>query len=111
MKRKTTQAHQRSFEQAPRVPAGELVEFLYEDARNPGWFYGRAADGVAGYFPSRWFELDASAGQARAVRAYDAAELSLEAGIEVEILAQESGWLLARTADGRQGWIPACCCE
>jgi len=85
------------------------VRRLRDDAKNPGWFYGVAEDGIEGYFPSRWFELDASGEGAKALRDYDAMELPIEAGVEVECIAEESGWLLVQTEDGRQGWIPESC--
>ncbi len=80
-----------------------------DDDRNPGWFFGVTAGGVDGYFPGRWFEVEPNGGGARALRDYDAMELTIEANVDVECLAEESGWLLVRTKDGREGWIPAEC--
>jgi SH3-like domain-containing protein len=36
-------------------------------------------------------------------------ELTIAADVDVECLAEESGWMLVRTDDGREGWIPADC--
>ena len=46
---------------------------------------------------------------ARALRDYDATELTIEAGVDVHCICEESGWLLVQTEDGREGWIPASC--
>jgi hypothetical protein len=102
-------AHDRSFDRAPSVHTGELVRRVRHDERNPGWFHGVAPGGVEGYFPVRWFDVDAVAAVARALRDYDAMELTVGAGVEVECLAEESGWMLVRTSGGEQGWIPVGC--
>jgi len=91
------------------VCVGELVQRVRDDEKNPGWFLGVAPCGLEGYFPSRWFEVDSNGASARALRDYDAMELTIEANVDVECLAEESGWLLVRTEDGREGWIPGSC--
>jgi len=106
---RTTKAHERSFERAPRVGAGEVVRRLRDAEKDPGWFFGVAPDGVEGYFPVSWFSIDATGATARALRDYDAAELTIGAGIPVECLAEEPGWRLVRAQDGREGWIPDAC--
>jgi flagellar basal body rod protein FlgF len=108
---RTTVGHRRSFERAPRVLANEVVSRDRDDEKNPGWFVGTDRNGVEGYFPSRWFELDSSGANARAKRDYDAGELTVSAGVDVECIANESGWLLVRTDEGQEGWIPASCVE
>ena len=106
---RTILGHKRTFHSAPRVRAGDVVRLVRHDEKNPGWFFGVAPDGLEGYFPSRWFEVDSNGTSARALRDYDAMELTIEADVEVQCLAEESGWLLVRTGDGREGWIPANC--
>ena len=106
---RTSKPHRRSFENAPRVAANDTVRWIRADDANPGWFLGADRNGVEGYFPQRWFELDQSTSTARALRDYDAAELTIEAGVDVECLETESGWVLVRTAAGDQGWIRGNC--
>ena len=106
---RTVLGHKRSFDRAPRVRAEDVVRRVRDDEKNPGWFFGVAPGGVEGYFPSRWFEFETDGASARALRDYDAMELTIEANVEVECLAEESEWLLVRTEDGREGWIPAGC--
>jgi hypothetical protein len=88
------------------VRAQESVHFLRHDERHRGWFLGRASNGVEGFFPTDWFRLDPANARATALRDYDAMELSVEAGEEVECLAEAAGWYLVRAPDGREGWIP-----
>src|SRR5688572_9020696 len=106
---RTTAAYQRAFDRVPRVRAGDVVRHIRDDEKNPGWFFGIAADDIEGYFPSRWFEVDSSGASAKALRDYDATELTVEAGVPVHCICEESGWLLVQTEDGREGWIPASC--
>lgn len=106
---RTTAEHRRSFDRAPSVRANEIVKRIRDDKKNAGWFFGMAPDGVEGYFPTRWFEANATGASAKALHDYNAMELTIADDVEVECLAEESGWLLVRTDDGRQGWIPASC--
>ena len=87
----------------------EMVRRIRDDDKNPGWFFGVAPNGTEGYFPSRWFESELRGMNSRALRDYDAAELTIEVGVEVECIVEESGWLLVRTDSGREGWIPVTC--
>lgn len=106
---RTTAPHRGSFDRAPRVSAGEVVRRVRDDDENPGWFWGVTAGGVEGFFPSRWFETDPDGASARALHDYDAMELTIEANVTVERLAELPGWLLVRTDEGQEGWIPARC--
>ena len=106
----TTKAHERSFDTAPRVRTGDLVRFLRHEPEHPGWFFGRAGD-LEGYFPLNWFDLSADESAATARRDYNAAELTIEVGVDVECVETEGAWLLVRTAAGDEGWIPSACVE
>jgi uncharacterized protein YgiM (DUF1202 family) len=98
--------HQRSFDEAPKVQAGEVVRFLWEDEKNPGWFFGETFGGTEGFFPNRWFEVRLEAQEATALRDYNAMELTVDKGEIVEAIDEAAGWLLVKTADHRTGWIP-----
>lgn len=106
---RTRAPHRRLFESAPRVVRGDLVRRIRDDEKNPGWFFGVAADGVEGYFPRSWFEVEAGGVSARALRDYDGMELTVEGDVIVERLAEESGSVLVRTEQGQEGWIPTTC--
>lgn len=108
---RTTAAHRRSFDKSPRVVAGDAVRRVRDDPESPGWFWGVDPSGVEGFFPRSWFEFDAGCINAKAIRDYNAEEITIDAGVAVACVARESGWLLVRTADGLQGWIPECCVE
>ncbi len=99
-------SHERSLDVAPCVAKGDRVVFVRDDDGNPGWFYGRTAGGVAGYFPAEWFDVARERHEATARRDYDAMEISVTAGHVVEAVDSIAGWRLVRTADGRVGWVP-----
>ena len=102
-------AHQRSFDTAPRTRVRDVVQPIRHDVDNPGWFYGMTPDGVEGYFPSEWFDIAADGSEAIAQREYDAMELTVAVGEQVECLDAVAGWILVQTADGRHGWVPQEC--
>jgi hypothetical protein len=108
---RTIAPHERSFAIAPHVEEGSVVHVIRDDEQSPGWFYGAAADGTEGYFPAAWFRRDSSGAQAIALRDYDAAELTIEANVAIDCIAEVAGWLLVQTDDGLQGWIPHECAE
>lgn len=106
MKYRVTKKHARSFEVVPRVRAGDVVRFIRDDPKNPGWFFGKSAEGIEGYFPAAWFDIFRESETAKARREYDAMELTVNAGEVLEELETAAGWYFVRAADGRIGWVP-----
>lgn len=107
MKQRVRQAYVREFERAPRASAGAVVTFIRLDPKNPAWFFGRDQAGVEGFFPVQWFEL-AGVG-ARARRDYDAAELTVNVGTEVEVGERYGQWVHVTDPTGARGWILESC--
>ncbi len=105
---KTAAPHTRSFDVTPRAKKGETVTFGHPDPKNPAWFFGRDARETEGYFPSGWFDVSEATGSARALRDYDAFELSVTAGERIEVEEEYGDWALVVANDGR-GWIPMSC--
>ncbi len=105
---KAAASHTRSFDETPRAEEGETIAFGHFDPKNPAWFFGRDARGIEGYFPSGWFDVFEATGSARALRDYDAFELSVTDGERIEAEEEYGGWVLVVSSDGR-GWIPLSC--
>jgi len=102
-----TQAYQSEFAIAPKATPGSRVHFERLDPKNPAWFFGRDPAGVCGYFPVAWFELDGAS--ARAMRSYDATELTVPANSFVKVIERYGQWVLAIDESGTQGWLPEEC--
>jgi hypothetical protein len=103
-----TKPHSSSFETTPSAGPGEVVTFFHPDPGNPAWFFGRDPRGIDGYFPASWFRIDENRNQATASRSYDASELSVEPGDEVQILETHGDWVQVASPRG-SGWIPEKC--
>jgi hypothetical protein len=89
------------------VGDGERLSWERRPTEWDGWLYCESRAGVRGWVPEQWLRLEGD--QAVMVRDYDASELTVSEGDVVEGELVESGWLLARDAGGRRGWVPLVC--
>ncbi len=93
-----------------RLAAGERFTLTgkadrWDDRADWVWLWGIAVDGREGWIPAEFVEQrDPTTGLAR--RDYDARELTVKVGDEVESLVAAAGWHFCRAADGRVGWVP-----
>ena len=92
-----------------KVRAGESLRIGETDTENEAWAWCTGPSDNGGWMPRSYFEAVGEAGVA--LRDYDAAELSAEAGEELIVLEEESGWAWARDPRGRLGWVPLECVE
>jgi len=72
-----------------------------------GWIWCTAPDGKQSWVPESF--LDIKKDVARILLEYNASELSVTKGEELEILKEESGWLWCRNQKGKSGWVPKKC--
>jgi len=70
-----------------------------------GWVYGISPDEKEGWVPREWLRIEGDRGIL--TRDYNATELNLEAGDQLEVTSSLHGWFWARRPNGEQGWIPA----
>ena len=89
--------------------AGEVLHVGEIDEDNEAWAWCTGPSGKGGWMPRSYFEADGETGTA--LRDYDAAELSVEAGEELTAFGEESGWVWAKDSHGRLGWLPLECVE
>lgn len=101
--------HVASYAVALILRPGDGVILLKRDPDWPGWVWCRAADGISAWVPESWLNITGE--RAAAKRAYTSAELTVQPGVEIEIITEEAGWLLVRRAGGETGWLPAACVE
>ena len=102
---KIAKDHEPSFSAFPSVKEGTSVLFLETDKNNPKWFSGKTTTGVDGYFPCEWFTINQTTYEAKALKDYDAKELRVRKGDELEIVLEYGEWILARSTS-ESGWVP-----
>ncbi|NPV57511.1 MAG: hypothetical protein HPY76_12680 [Anaerolineae bacterium] len=84
---------------------GELLRVGRFDDQYPGWVWTTTPDGNSGWAPANALEI--SGATARALQAYDAREMDVDAGEALTLKQEESGWYWAENSDGAGGWVPA----
>lgn len=103
-------SHKRSYEKAIAFCRGDVVEVVREDLEQPGWFWCVGPGGSEGWVYAQEF-LSGLQGRVEGTRDFDAMELSVEPGDEVEGAELVGGWWLCQAPDNRSGWVPAACLE
>ena len=88
-----------------RFGVGEVMRWESRPTEWAGWLWCADAKGVTGWVPEAYVEkIDGSV--CRGLRQYEATELTVGAGDELDVKFAESGWVWCETADGRKGWVP-----
>lgn len=95
-------AHQASYPEPFRAPAGTLVRLDGRewDWRGHRWLWGIDPEGRGGWIPLEYLE------DGRLRRDYDARELDAEEGDTVMVEYRAGGWSWCRHENGRRGWLP-----
>lgn len=101
-------AHARSYEDPIALAAEERVLVGQRDPDDPRWLWCRhPVTDKSGWVPESFLVLDAAgAGSGSAGRAYEAIELSVEAGELLAAGESVAGWTWCVKADGSAGWVP-----
>lgn len=88
-----------------RIAGGEVLVLTGREEVWDGhrWLWARAPDGREGWVP------DTLVRDGRALRDFDARELTCRAGEAVTWLHATHGWAWCRAGDGREGWVPERC--
>lgn len=89
-----------------RFREGEVVNVGRHDRVWTSYVWGADQAGHAGWVPDDYLEMTAPS-EAVALRDYDATELTVARGEQLEVLDEVGGWLLCRTAAGLAGWVPS----
>jgi hypothetical protein len=97
--------YQAAYSDPLTVLAGDTLHIEREDDEYPGWLWCVAADGLAGWVPEPFLVRDGRVARLR--RDYDAGELTVYAGEQLNLLEEVNGWWWAVTDAGTMGWVPA----
>ena len=101
---KVSSAYKSAYPDPLQLKAGDEVRVTDKKSEWPGWLWCTDRNGNAGWIPGLYIERSGDTGMLRTY--YDATELTVEAGDEVEVLGEQSGWAWCRKTDGEQGWLP-----
>jgi uncharacterized protein YgiM (DUF1202 family) len=98
-------AYQSAYPEPLVVKAGEPLTVEDRTSEWPGWVWCANSDGKSGWMPGSYLQRNGE--HAKALRDYDATELSVIAGDKLIVIESESGWCWCRTIAGRHGWVPS----
>lgn len=96
--------HRSDYPDPLRLTVGQQVTVGDKVSEWPGWVWCTEAGGKSGWVPEAYVRREGPTGWL--VVEYDATELSVAEGDQVEVLMQESGWAWCRKASGDEGWLP-----
>jgi len=98
-------AHAASYPDPVKVNAGARVTLGKVDADNTEWRWCISPDGKEGWI-QRSFYADTDETHGVILRDYDAMELTVTPGTELDVIETAGGWHYCQAADGRTGWVP-----
>ena len=86
---------------------GEHVKVGKRDDEWIGWIWCITENGNEGWASENILDINQS--EAVVVSDYNATELSVVVGEELETFQRESGWVWCRRSNGDEGWVPLEC--
>lgn len=102
-----TESYSIAYPNPIKLEAGDLVQIEKwepKDSEWAGWAFCVDRRGIKGWVSEKYLHVEGNS--AKALRSYDATELSVQAGERVKIHFEEFGWAWVENAKGAQGWIP-----
>jgi uncharacterized protein YgiM (DUF1202 family) len=102
--RKAGSDYQSAYPEPLNLKAGDNVTVADKKTEWPGWIWCTDGSGNSGWVPADYVEREGAAGTLGVD--YDATELSVKTGDEVQVLKEQSGWAWCRKRTGDLGWLP-----
>ena len=103
---KVIKNHKSEFKVPLMAKKGEIVKGLDRETDMEGWIWCRNSSGIEAWVPKTHLEPTSESGHFQFLQDYNARELTIDAGQEVIVLDEESGWAWVRTVMGEEGWVP-----
>ncbi len=107
MKLEVIQAYSRAYQDPIAFSAGDRVQVGKPDPDNPEWVWCVGGDGREGWVHRSFLAVNGSS--ATATRDYNAIELSVSPGEQLDGFEVAAGWQWCRNAQGDAGWVPLEC--
>lgn len=103
--------YQAEFPDPIAVEAGEAFTVSERTSaweNNPAWIWVWCTNqrGESGWVPKNIIQMDTDGQTGTTHTAYNARELTVTAGQELNIEHEESGWFWCRDQQGKRGWVP-----
>jgi SH3-like domain-containing protein len=102
---KVIKAYSSAYPNPLMLRKGAIVTISEKDCEWDGWLWCSDSNDLQGWVRKSYVDIDGDSG--RMLRDYNATELSVTVGENIEVLAEESGWLQCQKSDGKTGWIPS----
>jgi SH3-like domain-containing protein len=96
--------HTSTFPDPLVAPAGTKLTLEPRSSEFAGWVWCRDAAGTGAWVPEAFLTINGEV--AMLTVDYDSTEMTVVAGVSVEIVGNVAGWAWCRDADGRLGWLP-----
>ncbi|MFX1559075.1 MAG: SH3 domain-containing protein [Promethearchaeota archaeon] len=103
---KVTKNHKSEFHIPLIATKGDTVIGMERETEFEGWLWCKNSSDVHGWVPKTYLEPATEPSHFQFLKDYNARELTIDAGQEVIVLDEESGWAWVRTTLGEEGWIP-----
>jgi SH3-like domain-containing protein len=107
MRLEVIQAYSRVYQNPIAFSAGDQVQVGKPDPDNPEWVWCVGGDGREGWVHQSFLEVNGSG--VAGTRDYNAIELSVSPGEQLEGFEVAAGWQWCRNAQGDAGWVPLEC--
>ena len=96
--------YESAFSDPLKIRVGERVTISDRKSEWVGWVWCTTKSGIKGWVPDKYLEKKGNTGEVK--YDYDATELTVKVGEELEILEEESGWVWCCNNEGMLGWVP-----
>jgi uncharacterized protein YgiM (DUF1202 family) len=93
-----------AFSDPLKIRNGEELLLRRKETVWDGWLWCTTDEGKSGWIPESFVDTTGDLGTAN--RDYDATELTVMVGDELEILEEASSWVWCRDTTGTLGWVP-----
>jgi hypothetical protein len=84
---------------------GEALTARGKESDWPGWVWCTNGEGESRWVPEAYLQKQGE--RWVVLRAYDATELTVQAGEELVAGQEVSGWIWCTNQEGQSGWVPA----
>ncbi|WP_411844699.1 SH3 domain-containing protein [Roseibacillus persicicus] len=106
MKKLTANADYEELDRNPlNLQLGQKVTVGEEDKTWPEWIWTQTENGLSGYVPKDYLDLDNSP-QATVTNEFDGTILKVSKGEVIESEFELGGWHWCHDDEGKKGWVP-----